>query len=209
MRTLICSTLGPLLLALAGCGGAPVAEAPATSAPPGAALADLTARGLPAPGTHRAVVLAAPGVDDVSLFAAYYGLVATGWRVRVAAAPGARTAGGRPIPADLAPAAVAPTDYDVLFVPAGLPADPALDALIAAAAAERHLALAAGAGPRAKAAGVDAALADDDAMVRIEGNVLSAARAGDLPHLLWSLDAYAADRLRTSAKGARTGEDPP
>lgn len=194
-----------VLLSMA-CGGAPAAD----RGPAGPQIADLTARGLPAVDTRELVVLAADGVDDISLFGGYYALVADGWSVRIATPTpaGTRTADGRAVPSGLTLDALKPDDYAVLYVPAGLPADGALDAVIAAAAAERHLVVAPGAHERVAAAGVRAQMADDEGMVRIDGNVLSAARTGDLPHLVWTLSTYAQDRLR-AAEAAATRNDPP
>lgn len=190
----------------AGCGAAPTPD----RGPAGAQIADLSVRGLPGVEGRTLIVLAADGVDDISLFAGSYALAAAGWRVRIAtpAPSGTVSADGRAVPSALSFDAVRPAEYAVLYVPAGLPADARIDRLIAAAVAERHLVVAPGAGPRVKAAGVKAPLADDEGMVRIAGNVLSAARSGDLPHLVWSLSAYADDRLR-AAEAAATRNDPP
>lgn len=192
---------------LAGCGGGPT---PTDRGPAGAQIEASTARGMPATGGRRLLIVAAPGVDDISFFAGYYALVAAGWSVRVATPTpaGTTTADGRAVPSGLTFDGVKPADRTVLYVPAGLPADPAIDRLIAAAAAEGHLVVAPGAGPRVKAAGVSAPLADDEGMVRIEGNVLSGARPGDLPHLVWTLGTYADDRL-VGRDGAAGGDDPP
>ncbi len=207
MRAVNSATLA-LCAALIGCGAAP-APAPDRGAA-GVQIKDLTARGVPAVDRRALIVLAADGVDDVSLFAGYYALSASGWAVRIAtpAPSGTTSADGRAVPTGLTFDQVKPADYAVLYVPAGLPADPAIDRLIAAAAAERHLVVAPGAGPRVAAAGVKAPLADDEGMVRIEGNVLSAARTGDLPYLVWTLSAYADDRLR-AAEAAASRNDPP
>lgn len=204
MRAVALAALGALcLVGVMACG----APARPDRGPAGAQIADTAARGLPTAGGRPILILAADGVDDLSLFGAWYALVATGWSARIAtpARTGTVTADGRAVLSSLTFDAVKAADHPVVFVPAGLPADPAIDRIISGAA---HLVVAAGAGERVRAAGITAPLADDDAMVRIEGNVISAARTGDLPHLVWTLEAYAEDRLRP-ADAAATRQTPP
>ncbi|MCA9540393.1 MAG: hypothetical protein KC620_15950 [Myxococcales bacterium] len=106
MRRLI-----PLLL-LAGCGAAPMPTPSTAPAGPDAKL--VAARGVPGALSWRLLVLAGPGVDDLGFFPAYYGMVAAGWRVRVATPvpEGARSARGLPVPADLTIAQAKPADFD-------------------------------------------------------------------------------------------------
>jgi len=198
-----------LLTALVACAGTPPIPA-ASRGPAGAQIKALTARGLPAGDGRKLIVLAADGVDYISLFGGYYALAAAGWSVRIAtpAPSGTISADGRAVPSGLTFDRVKTDGYTALYVPAGLPAGGVIDAIIAAAAGERHLVVAPGAGARVAAAGVKAPLATDEQMVRIEGNVLSAARTGDLPHLVWTLSAYADDRLR-AAEAAASRTDPP
>lgn len=201
MRALIGAAL------LAGCGAAPppVAEAPPplVEAPP---PQHLVARGLPGAGPYRALVLAGPEVSELELFAVYYGLTATGWRVQIAA-PGGPPRGrlGVTIPTDWSIAEVRPDAFDVLFVPEGAPATPESLALVRTFASERHLATTAGGARVLDAAGVLAGrrLAGTDDMVEIDGNLLSAARPGDLPLLVHALGTYAEDRLRQARVSGR------
>jgi hypothetical protein len=183
---------------LAGCAAAPppVVTAPAPPpAAPGEAAAYAT-RGVPGYLPYRAVIAAGDGVDDLELFAVYYGLTALGWRATIAAQTKdpVRAANGRPIPVDETLADVDPARYDVLYVPGGAPAAD----LARRFAAEKTVATTA-AGARALAAAgvaVEGRVATDEEMVKISGNLLSAARPGDLAGLVHALDAYAHDKFR-------------
>jgi hypothetical protein len=191
-----------IALLLAGCGAAP-SPAPAPAAPPMPSPKALAARGLPGAGPYRVLILAGPGVSDLELFTVYYGLVATGWHVRIAGPTAEPPRGelGLPIPIDVTLAEAKPAAYDLLFVPDGAPKDAEALALVRAFA-ERHLATTTGGAAILSAAGVleGRTLASDEAMVHIDGNLLSAARPGDLPLLIHALGAYAEDRLRQAQR---------
>lgn len=178
---------------LAACGGAPTRTEPVPAPPVDARAFD--ARGLPGALPWRALILVGDGVDDLEVYATWYALAATGWRVAVAgpSTNPARSAVGRPIPVTLALSTLDPTAWDVLFVPAGAPADP----VVARFAAERALAFTAAGARAVEAAGVTIGdrLPSDDEMVKVTGNVVACARTGDLPALVHALGAWAQDHL--------------
>lgn len=202
-------SLVALLVALlvAGCGGAPVASG---SARDGQGADALNARGVPGTGPFRLLMLAGDGVDDVGFFGAWYGFVTAGWTVSVATPEptAARTADGRPISGRTTLGAVEPGAFDMVFVPAGLPAGASFDAAIKGFAAQGIIVVGPGAISRAKAAGIAVSAPEGDGAVRIDGRVISAARTGDIPHLVWSSTAFAEDHLRGRVDaGGR--DDPP
>ncbi len=187
------------LLFLSACASAPppvVATAPQPIVDP----TSLAVRGVPGYGPYRVLVLAGEGVDDLELYTVLYGLTAQGWRATVAAptTEPVRASSGRPVPVDVALAEAEPERFDVLFVPGGAPSTGAAADLARRFAAERHLATTAAGAKVLAAAGVsvDGRVASDAEMVKIDGNLLSAARPGDLANLLHALEAYAHDKFR-------------
>ncbi len=154
-------------------------------------------------------ILTGPGVSSLEVFALYYGMTAKGWRVSLAAASTAppRDDRGFALPVDLPLAQLAPKTFKVLFVPTGAPRDPTALAVLRTFAMEGLVALPSANAPLLELAGLKAELADDEAMTRLDGRVLSAARPGDLPALMHALESYAQDALRRAHVAG--GGDPP
>jgi hypothetical protein len=174
-----CALTSLLLAALlvSGCGGA---TPPARHA--AADLIPATRAGL---AERQAVVVVVPGVDDATLFGAWYALAADGWMVRLAATRDApsplRTAGGAELAVDLLLEDVRAEDVHVFYFPDGSDA-------VADAAPE---------GP------VRAGF--------VPGAQFPATRAGDVSGVVWSLNTWADDALRQRAAAAKDagGGDPP
>jgi len=194
------------LVSTAACAGAPPPPPPSGPPPSSVDVAQVRARLLPGEAPFRLLVLAGDGAPDLEVFGLYYGLEAQGWTVTIVAP--AKTAVGRqglPFPVDITLSDVAPGAADVLFVPAGAPTDEAALALVKQYAAGGHLATTRRGAEVLAQAGVTEGrtLADDDAGVAIDGNLISAARPGDLPVLVHALETYAEDTLRAArAAGA-------
>lgn len=205
MRVIGGPALLGLALALLACGSAPPPP------PAGPTAKQVAARGLPGTGPYRLLIVAGSGVDDLTFYPAWYGFVSHGWTVKIATPTpvGGLSARGVAVPADLTLDAVKPDRFDVLYLPEGAPDDAQTRALIAAFARDRHLAIAPGATKAAKAAGVEFEPASDEEMVRVDRNRISAARPGDLPRLVWTVTAYAADTIRPGEGPGRAGDGNP
>jgi putative intracellular protease/amidase len=187
-----------LTLLLTACGAAPPPPPPVVTAPtppPPGDASKLAARGLPGHLPWKLAVLVGDGVDDLEVYGLYYALVSQGWQVSIAAPSTntVRAANGRPIPVDVAFDKLDPAAFDVLYVPGGAPPVDVIkrfaDATIATTAAGARTLAAAG-------LDVGSRLATDDQMVRVDRNLVSCARPGDLPALAHALTAYADDVLR-------------
>ena len=153
-------------------------------------------------GPYRLLILAGPDVQELEVIGFAYAAQALGWPVTFTAPATSALKGahGLALPLDKPLGAVDAAPYEALFVPRGAPTDAHALALMAAFAGDAagRLLLATNGGVEALRAvpGLEKTeTTSPDLGVRLSGNLLIAARPGDLPALAHALEATARDRL--------------